>query len=97
MLFGRDPDVAIRPGGEGAKLLNRGMGVRHAVADGEGGGVEDTDVAAKTVQDAGGFEGHELGIRPISLPYQKLTSKIREEGQRGIGTVSADSHRVLKP
>lgn len=58
MLFGRDPDVSIRPGGERTQFLDRGVCVGHAVADGEGRGVEDSDVAAQAVQDAGGFEGH---------------------------------------
>jgi hypothetical protein len=40
--------------------------VRDRVANGEVGGVEDADVAAETVEDAGGFEGHEFGIGPGS-------------------------------
>jgi hypothetical protein len=50
--------VAIGPGGERAKFLDGGMRVGDAVADGEERGVEDANVATKSVQDAGGFEGH---------------------------------------
>jgi hypothetical protein len=46
VLFGRDPYVPIGPGGEGAKFLDGGMHVGNAIANGEGGRIEDADVAA---------------------------------------------------
>lgn len=62
VLFGTDPDVPVGPEGEGAELDYGGVCVRDGVADGEGGGVVDSDVAAEAVEDAGGFEGHEFGV-----------------------------------
>lgn len=65
MLLGRTPDVAVGPFAHGTELLDGGVGVRNGVADGEGGGVEDSDIAAQAVEDAGGFEGHEFGVGSV--------------------------------
>jgi hypothetical protein len=62
VLFRGNPDVAVRPEGEGAQFLDGRMCVGDAVADGEGRRVEDADVATQTVKDAGCFEGHEFGV-----------------------------------
>jgi hypothetical protein len=46
MLFGRDPNVSIGPGGEGTKFLDGGVRVGDAVANREGRRIKDADVAA---------------------------------------------------
>lgn len=56
MLLGRDPDMAVAPAAEVAKLLDFGVVVLDVVFHGEAGWVEDADVAAESEEDAGGFE-----------------------------------------
>lgn len=62
MLFGRNPDVAVGPEGEAAEFLDFGVVVLDVVFDGEAAGVEDADVGAEAVEDAGGFVGHFAGV-----------------------------------
>jgi hypothetical protein len=57
VLLGGDPDMAIAPAAEVAKLLDFGVVVLDVVFYGEAGWVEDADVAAESKEDAGGFEG----------------------------------------
>jgi hypothetical protein len=45
MLFGAYPNMPVGPEGEGAEFLDGRMACWDGVADGEGGGVEDSDVA----------------------------------------------------
>lgn len=62
MLFGRTPDVPVGPEREGAEFFNCRVRGFHRVADREFARIEDSDIAAKTVEDTGSLEGHEFGI-----------------------------------
>lgn len=60
VLFWRAPYMSIRPLRKRSDLLNCGVRGFDGVADGEVGGVEDSYIAAKAMEDSGGFEGHKL-------------------------------------
>jgi hypothetical protein len=45
MLFRAYPNMPVGPEGEGAEFLDGRMACWDGVADGEGGGVEDSDIA----------------------------------------------------
>lgn len=66
--------MPVGPLGERPELEDRGVGGLNGIADWEEGGVEDANVAAETVENAGGLEGHELAIRPANPVIREFSS-----------------------